>query len=94
MFYHRIRKQTAQEEFDGYCCKFGHYNDFTIPEATHRVFGIEGGKRISLPCCDNCADDIRRELRKFPATPVTHSEGDETYDGRENYISPFLKFSE
>ena len=89
MFIHRVRKMNAQEELDfaGEECHFGHWNDFQIPEATHRVFGTEGGHRVGNVCCHRCAALIQRDLQKRPATPVSHGHGDDTYDGRPDFIT-------
>ena len=99
MFIHRIRKLTVQETaalggrpYWGYCCLCA--AEF-VP-VTHRAMGTEAGYRVAYGCCAECAAEYQRTMirERVPATPVTHGEADETYDGRKDYVSPFLTFQE
>jgi hypothetical protein len=92
MFVHRIRSMSLAEarDFAGACCHFEQHNHPGVElPLTHRVFGTDGGHRVGNVCCAECAGLLRQELRRRPATPITHGEPDESYDGRPDDIRPF-----
>lgn len=95
MLIHRLRKLTSLEAIIA-------LSDCRVCGApsslTHAVLGVttvEGQRvRITRPCCHSCAAIIENDLRTIPATPVTYGQDDSTYDGRADFISPSLTFSE
>jgi hypothetical protein len=82
MFIHRLRRFTPAEEKElhGHVCGFG-----CEALAKTWVFGTSGGHRVRQMACEECYREFSGQVRSSLATPVTHGEPDESYDGRKDY---------